>query len=150
MRLLVVHCAAHKLNPGLSSSVGLSCSVCQSSRGVIVVFNLFHGIWYVCMWSSLWQILTRVLQTLFAKLFILKATKRPQNAGHKAAGAKRPHFAHGCSKVWENVLAQQLQLHFEKNKLSYDDQFGVREEKTLVWRSRNRWKICMRVLTVVK
>ena len=29
MRLMVVHCAAHKLNPGLSSSVGLSCSVCQ-------------------------------------------------------------------------------------------------------------------------
>ena len=29
MRLLVVDCAAHKLNPGLSSSVGLSCSVCQ-------------------------------------------------------------------------------------------------------------------------
>ena len=29
MRLLVVKCAAHKLNPGLSSSVGLSCSVCQ-------------------------------------------------------------------------------------------------------------------------
>ena len=39
--------------------------------------------------------LTKVLQTLIAKLITLKAEIRPQNTGHKAAAAKRPHFAHG-------------------------------------------------------
>ena len=43
----------------------------------------------------LWKMLTKVLQTLIAKFITLKAAIRPQNTGHKAAAAKRPHFAHG-------------------------------------------------------
>ena len=43
--------------------------------------------------------LTKVLQTLIAKFITLKATIRPQITGHKAAAAKRPHFAHGWSTL---------------------------------------------------
>ena len=49
----------------------------------------------VCMWSSLWQILTRVLQTLFAKLLRQKATIMPQKKGLKAAATKMLHLAYG-------------------------------------------------------
>ena len=42
MRLLVVHCAAHKLNPGLSSSVELSCSVCQEKSNCCFQFVSWH------------------------------------------------------------------------------------------------------------
>ena len=34
-----------------------------------------------------------------------KATTRPQNTGHKAAAAKRPHFAHGRSRL---MMRKQL------------------------------------------
>ena len=43
--------------------------------------------------------MTRILQTIMAKFSREKAMIRPQNIGLKGAAAKRPHFAHGRSRV---------------------------------------------------
>ena len=50
-------------------------------------------------WGAFYQ-MVRIFQTvLMANFFRQKATRRPQTIGFKAAAAKRPHFAHGCSRV---------------------------------------------------
>ena len=83
---LVVDCAAHKLNPGLSSSVGLSCSGCQEKNNCCFQFVSWN---LTCLHVEL--SLANVDKGIAnSKLFRLKATLRPQNAGHKAAAAKRP------------------------------------------------------------
>ena len=54
--------------------------------------------------------MARIFQTvLMANFFRQKATRRPQNIGLKAAAAKRPHFAHGCSTIWQQNIPITLQ-----------------------------------------
>ena len=43
--------------------------------------------------------MTKILQTMMAKFLGQKAAIRPQNISLKATAAKRPHFAHGWSRV---------------------------------------------------
>ena len=39
-------------------------------------------------------------QCMMAKFSRQKAAERPQNTGLKATAAKRPHFAHGCLRLF--------------------------------------------------
>ena len=49
---------------------------------------------------------------MMAKFSRQKAAIRPQNISLKATAAKRPHFAHGCSKLKE--AEQKLKVKYKE------------------------------------
>ena len=64
--------------------------------------------------------MARIFQTvMMTKLFRQKASRRPQNIGHKAAAAKRPHFAHSWPRQFQILVRFYIILFFILQLFSY-------------------------------